>query len=151
MRVLLLLVAAAALSSVGTAAAQTQHPACTITIFPRYGTYAPSGRLHGPGLVLAGGGAEEAPTSMFPWMRRRLGGTGTARFGNVVVLRASDSTEYDRFFYRYGNFRSVQTVLIPPCATRGQADGPHRSLMEPMPCSLPAAISRTTSSGRAAR
>ncbi|HEY1654570.1 MAG TPA: hypothetical protein VGF86_05600 [Candidatus Tumulicola sp.] len=123
MRVLSFLAAVAGLSFAGICIARAQHPACTITVFPRLGTYAPSGKLHGPGLVLSGGGAEESPPSIFGWMRRRLGGTGTGRFGNVVVLRASDSTEYDQFFYRGGNFRSVQTVLIPPCATRAQADG----------------------------
>lgn len=95
---------------------------CTITVFPRLGTYAHGGPLGGPGLVLAGGGAEEAPPSIFWWMHKRLGGTTGRRFGNVVVLRAYGSTDYDGFFYADGKFSSVQTVLIPPCATRAQVD-----------------------------
>ena len=102
--------------------ARASAAGCAITIFPRLGTYAPSGRLYGPGLVLAGGGAEEAPASMFPWMRRALAGPRSGRFGNVVFLRASDATEYDRLFYDGGKFQSVQTVLIPPCASRAQVD-----------------------------
>jgi cyanophycinase-like exopeptidase len=39
-----------------------------------------------------------------------------------VVLRASGSDVYDRSFRRYGNFASVQSVLIPPCASRAQVD-----------------------------
>ena len=103
-------------------AARASDAGCAITIFPRMGTFEPSGRLYGPGLVLAGGGAEEAPASMFPWMRRRLAGPRSGRFGNIVFLRASDTTEYDKLFYDGGAFRSVQTVLIPPCAPRAQVD-----------------------------
>lgn len=94
---------------------------CATTIFPLTGTYAAERKLHGPGLVLAGGGAEESPRSMLRWMHRRLGGT-QSRFGNVVVVRASGARDYDAFFYRDGNFRSVQTVLVPPCASRTQVD-----------------------------
>jgi cyanophycinase-like exopeptidase len=90
--------------------------ACAMTVFPRYGTYAPTAKLHGPGLVLAGGGAEESPPSMFPWMHRTIAGTDGGRAGNVVVLRASSANEYDSFFYHDGRFASVQTLLIPSCA-----------------------------------
>jgi cyanophycinase-like exopeptidase len=92
-----------------------------VTIFPPTGTYAAERKLDGPGLVLAGGGAEESPRTMLAWIHRRLGGTH-GRFGNVVVLRASGARDYDAFFYRYGNFRSVQTVLVPPCASRAEVD-----------------------------
>lgn len=93
-----------------------------MTIFPRVGTYVRTPRLHGPGLVLAGGGAEEAPEAVFPWMRRTIAGSDTGRAGNVVVLRASSANEYDSFFYSDGRFASVQTVLIPPCAARADLD-----------------------------
>lgn len=82
----------------------------------------PTTRLHGPGLLLDGGGALEAPNSSLEWLHRRLVGNTPARGGNVVVLRASDANIYDRPFYRYAHLASVQTVLIPPCATRVQAD-----------------------------
>lgn len=113
---------AAALTMAAWLPASGAVPGCAVTIFPRYGNYVRSLRLHGPGLALAGGGAEEAPASMFPWMRRRLAGAQLGRFGNVVVLRASGGDEYDRFFYRDGNFQSVQTVLLPPCASSAQVD-----------------------------
>jgi cyanophycinase-like exopeptidase len=96
--------------------------ACDVTVFPRYGSYVASARLHGPGLLLDGGGALEAPKSSLAWVHRRLFGNTPRRGGNVVVLRASDRNIYDVPFYRDGNFASVQTVLIPPCAPPGQID-----------------------------
>ncbi|MBV8343737.1 MAG: hypothetical protein JO190_01960 [Candidatus Eremiobacteraeota bacterium] len=95
---------------------------CSVTVFPRYGNYAETTRLHGPGLLLDGGGALEAPVESLRWMHRRLVGNSVARGGNVVVLRASDRDIYDRPFYRDGNFASVQTILIPPCASRDAVD-----------------------------
>jgi cyanophycinase-like exopeptidase len=95
---------------------------CSVTIFPRYGNYVPTARLHGPGLLLDGSGALDAPSASLRWMHRRLVGDTTARGGNVVVLRASDRDIYDRPFYRDGNFASVQTILIPPCAPRDAVD-----------------------------
>ncbi|MBV8281850.1 MAG: hypothetical protein JO347_07275, partial [Candidatus Eremiobacteraeota bacterium] len=95
---------------------------CSVTVFPRYGNYVTTARLHGPGLLLDGGGALEAPSESLRWMHRRLVGDATSRGGNVVVLRASDRDIYDRPFYRDGNFASVQTILIPPCAARDAVD-----------------------------
>lgn len=95
--------------------------ACTITVFPAFGTYASSGTLHGPGLLLAGGGEEEAPAAAFAWVHRRIGG-GSRPFGNLVVLRASGSDLYDKPMLHEGNFASVQTVFIPPCASRSEVD-----------------------------
>lgn len=100
--------------------------ACHITIFPRHGTYVPTAKLHGPGLLLDGAGITDSPPSSLAWLHRRLIGNSTARGGNVVVLRASYSDVYDRPFRQYGNFASVQTVLIPPCASRAQADSAAR-------------------------
>ncbi len=95
--------------------------ACSVRVFARYGTFAPTQRLHGPGLLLDGGGALEAPNSSLQWLHRRLVGNTSQRGGNVVVLRASDpSITYDRTFYRYARVSSVQTVFIPPCAPRQQ-------------------------------
>jgi cyanophycinase-like exopeptidase len=100
--------------------ALTEH--CSVTVFPRYGTYVATRVLRGPGLLLDGGGALEAPSSSLRWLHRRLLGNTAARGGNVIVLRASDRNIYDQPFYRDGNFASVQTVLIPPCAARAQID-----------------------------
>jgi cyanophycinase len=95
--------------------------ACSVTVFARHGTYVPSVHLRGPGLLLDGAGVTGSPSSSIVWLHRRL--TGSARRGgNVVVLRASYSDIYDKPFWQYGNFASVQTVLIPPCATRAQVD-----------------------------
>jgi cyanophycinase-like exopeptidase len=96
--------------------------ACSVTVFARYGRYTPTARLHGPGLLLDGGGALEAPNSSLEWLHRRLVGNTPQRGGNVVVLRASDANIYDRPFYRYAHLSSVQTVLIPPCAAHAQVD-----------------------------
>ncbi len=96
--------------------------ACHITIFPRHGTYVPTARLHGPGLLLDGAGITDSPPSSIVWLHRRLLGNTAARGGNVVVIRASYSDVYDKPFRTYGNFASVQTVLIPPCAPRAQVD-----------------------------
>jgi cyanophycinase-like exopeptidase len=95
---------------------------CAATIFPRYGRYEPTVQLHGPGLLLDGGGALESPASSLAWLHDRLVGAGGARGGNVLVLRASYANIYDKPFYRDGNFASVQSVLIPPCASRAALD-----------------------------
>jgi cyanophycinase len=95
---------------------------CSVTVFPRYGAYRATLHLRGPGLLLDGGGALEAPRASLEWMHRRLLGDTTRRGANVVVLRASDRNIYDVPFYRDGNFESVQTILIPPCARRSQVD-----------------------------
>lgn len=96
--------------------------ACAFTIFPRYGKYVPTARLHGPGLLLDGAGASGSPDATLTWLHRRILGGDATRGGNVVVLRASYTNIDDKHFYNAGNFASVQTVLIPPCATRAQFD-----------------------------
>ncbi|HTU82656.1 MAG TPA: hypothetical protein VMF61_11035 [Candidatus Acidoferrales bacterium] len=121
-----LALAVALLASIASAGAPPQRVAaaqpCKVIVFPPYGRYAASGPLHGPGLMLGGGGALEEPPSAFAWMHDRIVGATRARSGNVVVLRASGSDLYDKPFYQYGNFASEQTVFIPPCASRAQAD-----------------------------
>jgi cyanophycinase len=96
--------------------------ACIVTVFPLHGTYVPTSLLHGPGLLLDGAGVTGSPPSSIAWLHRRLVGNDERRGGNVIVLRASYSDVYDRPFVRYGNFASVQTVLIPPCASRAQVN-----------------------------
>jgi cyanophycinase-like exopeptidase len=96
--------------------------ACAFTIFPRYGNYVPTQRLRGPGLLLDGAGISGSPDATLVWLHRRLLGDGAPRGGNVVILRASYANIDDRHFYDAGNFASVQTVRIPPCATRTQVD-----------------------------
>ena len=96
--------------------------ACAIVVFPAFGTHVPSGALHGPGLLLSGAGGSDTPPAAFAWAHRLIGGNGTSPHGNLVVLRASGSDLYDKPLLREGNFASVQTVFIPPCAPRSQVD-----------------------------
>jgi cyanophycinase-like exopeptidase len=95
---------------------------CSVTVFPRFGTYVPSPRLHGPGLLLDGAGAAGSPDNTLTWVHRRLLGDSANRGGNVVVLRAYGANIDDKHFYQAGNFASVQTLLIPPCTTQKQVD-----------------------------
>ncbi|MBV8198572.1 MAG: hypothetical protein JO263_10580 [Candidatus Eremiobacteraeota bacterium] len=103
-------------------AAASPAKECNVTVFPIYGKYARTAELHGPGLVLDGGGALEAPPSTLAWMHDRLVGNSDWRGGNVVILRAAPGDTYYQQFYRDGNFASVRTILIPPCASRDQVD-----------------------------
>jgi cyanophycinase-like exopeptidase len=105
-----------------TPSASAPPAACTVTVFPRYGTYVRTPRLRGPGLLLDGGGALESPNSTLVWLHRRLLGNTRARGGNIIVLRAVDVNLYDKLFYKYGNFASIQTIRIPPCASAQQID-----------------------------
>jgi cyanophycinase-like exopeptidase len=89
--------------------------ACAITVFPIRGAYVATPHLHGPGLLLDGGGGEEAPQASVRWMHRQLVGSDR-RGGNVVVIRASYTDADDVPFWGPGIFASVQTILIPPCA-----------------------------------
>lgn len=101
----------------------TSAPArCGVTIFPRTGGYVATPTLHGPGLLLDGSGASSSPDSTLSWLHQTLVGNATARGGNLVVLEASGTNDADQRFYVTGNLASVQTVLIPPCATRAQYD-----------------------------
>lgn len=95
---------------------------CSVTIFPRYGTYVPTPQLHGPGLLLDGAGASSSPADTLTWLHERLLGDTAQRGGNVVILRASYINIDDRHFYDAGNFASVQTVLIPPCTSTAQVN-----------------------------
>jgi cyanophycinase-like exopeptidase len=79
--------------------------------------------LRGPGLVLSGGGLSEMPDEIvLAWMRARIGVPGTARAGNLLILKASGERYYTDAFYRESRFAYVQEILIPPCATRAQVD-----------------------------
>ncbi|MBV8148213.1 MAG: cyanophycinase, partial [Candidatus Eremiobacteraeota bacterium] len=95
-------------------------PVCAPTVYAPAGTYAPTAPLAGPGLLLAGGG-DIVPAALV-WMRHRLA-AGSARSGNVVILRASSDNYDDALFYKEANFASVRTLVIPPCAQRLQIDG----------------------------
>jgi hypothetical protein len=108
----------------GTAAAPAAANPCAPVVYPIFGKYVASGTLHGPGLLLDGGGALDAPSSSLQWAHNLLAGTNgvTPRFGNIIVLRAFDANIYDKPFYQYGLFSSVRTIRIPPCATDADID-----------------------------
>lgn len=89
--------------------------------------YAPLGNyrrtqtpLHGPGLILEGGGTDI--DAQWQWAHATISGGSKARFGNVVVLRAYGTDDYDPYILPIGPFQSVRTVIIPHCATRAQVD-----------------------------
>ncbi len=114
--------AALILCALGTGHAAAKPDACAVTVFPITGTYLPSAHLGGPGLLLGGAGGGGLPKSAFAWMHRQLFGNETARRGNLVVLRAYYTSVEDKPFYEMGGFSSVQTVRIPPCASRAAVD-----------------------------
>ncbi|MBV8720994.1 MAG: hypothetical protein JO277_02520 [Candidatus Eremiobacteraeota bacterium] len=89
--------------------------------------YAPAGTyrqtvvpLHGPGLVLQGGGTDIDP--LVTWMHDTLSGGARGRFGNVVVMRAYGDNDYDTYMQALGPFQSVRTIVIPPCADARDVD-----------------------------
>jgi len=92
--------------------------ACALTVFAPHGTYAALAHRAGPGLLLDGAGESGSPPASVAWLHRRITGNAAARGGNVVVVRASYSDVYDQPMRQYGDFASVQTILIPPCAPR---------------------------------
>jgi peptide/nickel transport system substrate-binding protein len=96
--------------------------ACDPKIYAPAGTYArTTAPLHGPGLLLSGGGTDI--DAAFRWMHRTLTGSDTARGGNVVVLTAyTDDNAYDAYMQPLGPFASVRTIGIPACASRAQVD-----------------------------
>ncbi|HEY4434177.1 MAG TPA: cyanophycinase [Candidatus Cybelea sp.] len=70
--------------------------------------------LHGPGLVLGGGGLDVK--GEFVWIQHTIAGAGTKRAGDLVVLRATGNNDYDPYIYRIAPYRSVRTLLIPTCS-----------------------------------
>lgn len=94
-------------------------PECAPHVYAQAGSYrATSSPLGGPGLLLAGGGTDIDPE--FTWMHDTLSGGGRARFGNVVVLRASGDNDYDSYMLPLGPFQSVRTIVIPPCGSANE-------------------------------
>jgi cyanophycinase-like exopeptidase len=89
--------------------------------------YTPKGALHprridaaGPGLVVAGGGTDV--DAEFVWMHDTVVGSPSRRGGDVVVLRATGSDDYDGYIYRLAPFHSVRTIKLPPCATAQEVE-----------------------------
>jgi peptide/nickel transport system substrate-binding protein len=95
---------------------------CKPRIFPAAGSFVQTtATLHGPGLLLQGGGSDIDDAHR--WMHRTLTGSSTARGGNVIVIRAyTDEDEYAPYIQPLGPFQSVQMLGIPHCATADQVD-----------------------------
>ncbi|HEX4013329.1 MAG TPA: cyanophycinase [Candidatus Cybelea sp.] len=71
--------------------------------------------LHGPGLVLGGGGLDVK--GEFVWIRNTIAGNARVRTGDLVVLRATGNNDYDPYIYRIAHFHSVRTLRIPTCSS----------------------------------
>lgn len=95
---------------------------CNPTVFAANGKPVPSRvALHGPGLVLSGGGTDIDAT--FKWMHKTLAGNDRTRAGNVIVLQAdADKDAYGPYIQGLAPFQSVRTIAIPHCASRAKID-----------------------------
>ncbi len=87
----------------------------TLTAFPRRGSATDDSRpAQGPGLLLAGGGADV--DAAFVWAHDAVVG-GKARGGDALVLRATGADGYDTYLDGLAQWNSVQTLRIPANAT----------------------------------
>src|SRR4051794_2960771 len=96
----------------GSMAVASPGRAANPATYPRTGNNADwKGTLHGPGLVIMGGGADV--DSAFVWMHDTITGGAQLAGGDVVVLRATGETAYDSYIIGLASFNSVQTIVIP--------------------------------------
>ena len=96
---------------------------CAPVVYAPAGVYRSDGATGGPGLVLSGAGLSSMPTvTVLRWIRAHAVGTAGARAGNLVILKASGERDYSDQFFRSSSLRSIQEILIPPCASRAQVD-----------------------------
>jgi len=94
---------------------------CRPRVYPPLGTYKRTRvPLRGPGLILEGGGTDI--DAQWHWAHATISGGSKARFGNVVVLRADGTDDYDPYILPLGPFQSVRTIVIPHCLSREQVD-----------------------------
>jgi cyanophycinase-like exopeptidase len=96
-------------------AAREPRPRCSPVFYEPRGAAKPERRpLHGPGLVLGGGGLDV--NGEFVWIQATIAGHAFTRTGDLVVLRATGNNDYDRYIYRIAPYHSVRTLLIPTCS-----------------------------------
>ena len=89
---------------------------CKPIFYPPVGARKPQRiALHGPGLVLGGGGTDV--NGEFVWIHDTIVGSHARRGGDLVVLRATGNNDYDRYIYRLAPYRSVRTLLLPVCSS----------------------------------
>ena len=90
--------------------------ACRPIFYPPVGAHKPRAiALQGPGLVLGGGGTDV--DAEFVWIHDTIVGSHSRRGGDLVVLRATGTDDYDRYIYRLAPYHSVRTLLIPTCSS----------------------------------
>ena len=98
------------------AVASGRHDACRPIFYKPRGAPKPQPIvLHGPGLVLGGGGRDV--NAEFVWIHDTIVGSRVRRGGDLVVLRAYGDNDYDRYIYRLAPYHSVRTLLLPPCSS----------------------------------
>jgi cyanophycinase len=91
-------------------------PTCHATFYKPVGTTeAQTITPRGPGLVLMGGGTDV--DAAFRWIAMTVAGAPSRDAGDLVVLRASGDNDYDAYIHGLGRYRSVRTILLPPCAS----------------------------------
>jgi cyanophycinase len=97
-------------------AASRRAMRCTAIFYKPIGARRP-GRiaLHGPGLILGGGGTDV--NGEFAWIHDTIVGSHARRGGDLVVLRATGNADYDRYIYRLAPYHSVRTLLVPTCSS----------------------------------
>lgn len=103
------------------AKASPSPPPCAVVTYPFAGQFQSAQHaLHGPGLLLDGGGTDV--DAAWKWMHDKLTGNPAVRGGNVVVLTADRDNEYDDWIVKVAPFASAHSISIPPCATRSDVD-----------------------------
>jgi cyanophycinase len=96
--------------------APTDTPTPPLTIFPRAGNGRASRIVpHGPGLLLMGGAGTVDPSVV--WMHDTIVGSRAVRGGDVIVLRATGTNDYDAYFMTVAPFNSVRTIMLGSSAT----------------------------------
>ncbi len=107
-------VPAARTASQATTSGRATH--CTAIFYTPIGARRPRRiALHGPGLILGGGGTDV--NAEFVWIHDTIVGSHTRRGGDLLVLRATGNADYDRYIYRLAPFHSVRTLLVPTCSS----------------------------------
>ncbi len=94
---------------------------CAPKVWPALGQPSAAQTLHGPVLVLQGGGSDI--DAQFRRMHDMLAPNASKPALNVVVLTAhTDLNDYTSYIQPLGPFASVQTIGIPSCVTPDQLD-----------------------------
>lgn len=89
---------------------------CKATFYPPVGALKPSPiALQGPGIVIGGGGLDV--NREFVWIHDTIVGSSTRRGGDLVVLRATGTNDYDRYIYGLARYHSVRTLKLPTCSS----------------------------------